>query len=46
MENDEVEVEHVIEFFVEQLKVNKEVIAVKEKIVNWCSYSSGASTPS
>ena len=34
MENDEVEVEHVIEFFVEQLKVNKEVIAVKEKIVN------------
>ena len=34
MENDEVEVEHVIEFFVEQLKVNKEVMAVKEKIVN------------
>ena len=33
MEKDEVEVEHVIEFFVEQLNVNKEVMAVKEKIV-------------
>ena len=28
------EVEHVIEFFVEQLKVNKEVMTVKVKIVN------------